>query len=83
MSALLVCKPVASGAASVPSFEDFCSQCQRPVWRAFSSPADPPAICYVCARERIAMAPADEVEFEPISPAQLDDILSAIFRSRN
>jgi len=50
---------------------DHCELCRRPVYRALSSPPEPPAWCFACALETSLR---DEIEISGPTAEQVEDI---------
>jgi hypothetical protein len=72
----LICFRVADRDAYVQSTIEACAMCNRPVWRALSSPTALRAICMQCAKTKMREHRIREhiIRLEPPTTAQLADI---------
>jgi hypothetical protein len=69
---VLVCIRCADSEPLAESFVDTCTDCQRAVWRAYTSPEVDTVLCATCATARIKAASVKPV-FEPPTKEQIEE----------
>jgi len=70
---VLICQRVADYEPAVHSRVDTCVLCQKPVWRAHSSPENVDyVICLPCGEKQLAEHPQAKVE--QLTKQQLEDV---------
>lgn len=70
---VLICQRVADYEPAVHSRVDTCVLCQKPVWRAHSSPENVDyVICLPCGEKQLAEHP--QVKVEQLTKQQVEDV---------
>lgn len=69
----LLCIPTSwVGRPAVASERASCTDCDKPIWRAASSPTDIPALCIPCVNDRLSSG--ENLELGQVTHEQLLDL---------